>query len=151
MLSLRRLAAIHWPTSEIHSFSCQVTKPPTASQITYTASDLAIHFVGKVDKIRTNTASAPPATYRRPPVCFRSFYVSAGDYGGDSPTDIAGTVQALRFGSGADLACETCHRRTSTSHSRGLLCVTSERFFSSVTEASPGDRAPQPFNGPRCS
>jgi len=45
-----------------------------------------------------------------------SFYVSAGDYGGD----IAGTVQALRFGSGADLACETCQGRTSTSHCRCL-------------------------------
>jgi len=40
--------------------SNQVTKPPTASQFTYSASDLAMHFVGKVDKIRANSASAPP-------------------------------------------------------------------------------------------
>jgi len=38
----------------------QVTKLSTASQFTYSASDLAMHFVGKVDIIRANTASAPP-------------------------------------------------------------------------------------------
>jgi len=38
----------------------KVIKPSTASQFTYSASDLAMHFVGKVDKIRANTASAPP-------------------------------------------------------------------------------------------
>jgi len=37
----------------------RVTKPPTASQFTYSASDLAMHFVAKVDMIRANTASAP--------------------------------------------------------------------------------------------
>ena len=37
----------------------QVIKPPTASQFTFSASDLAMHFVGKVDKILVNTASAP--------------------------------------------------------------------------------------------
>jgi len=68
---------------------------------------------------RQHCVSAP-TTCRRPTVCFRSFYVSACDYGGDLPTDIAGTVQTLRFGSGADLACEMCHRRTSTSHCRCL-------------------------------
>ena len=38
----------------------QVIKPPTASQFTFSASDLAMHFVDKVDKLRVNTASAPP-------------------------------------------------------------------------------------------
>jgi len=37
----------------------QVIKPPIASKFTYSASDLAMHFIGKVDKIRANTASAP--------------------------------------------------------------------------------------------
>jgi len=36
----------------------RVMKPSTASQLTHSANDLATHFVGKVDKIRTNTASS---------------------------------------------------------------------------------------------
>jgi len=38
----------------------QVIKPPTASQFTNSASDVAMHFVGKVDQICANTASATP-------------------------------------------------------------------------------------------
>jgi len=65
----QRKAAEYWSTTSASSSSDarqlwnkinQVIKPPTASQFTYSANDLAMHFVVKVDKIRANTASAPP-------------------------------------------------------------------------------------------
>jgi len=83
-----------------------------------------------------STLRQRPTTCRRPPVCFRSFYLSAGDYGGDSPIDIAGTVQALRFGSGADQACETCHRRTSTMQSLPLSVMRHFRLASFLSHRS---------------
>ena len=43
------------------SCGTRLTKSPRCrSQFTYSASDLVMHFVGKVDKIRANTASVPP-------------------------------------------------------------------------------------------
>jgi len=127
----------------------QVINPPTTSQFTYSASDLAMHFVDKVDKIRANTASAPP-----PRVVDRQCA------SGLSTFQQVTTGEIRRLISRAP--CKHCDLDPAPTWlvKRAIdvlapviaavcKCVTSERLLSSVTKASPGDRAPQEtFSGP---
>jgi len=87
----------------------RVIKPPTASQITYSVNDLADHFVGKVDKIRANIASARPScvTDRLSTALSMFQLVTAEDV---HRLITRAPCKALRPRPGADLACETYYR-----------------------------------------